>query len=89
MDTVESSESSNRKLLKEFIIDRSRKSIKFAHLVFWYMIAGIDDSESIQMSQHKNKELWAFLETLLTTCEETLEGEAESQTQPDAVQTDL
>ena len=53
------------------------------------MIAGIDDSESIQMSQHKNKELWAFLETLLTTCEETLEGEAESQTQPDAVQTDL
>lgn len=33
--------------LKEFLLARANKSIKFAHLVFWYLLAGIDDSESI------------------------------------------
>lgn len=33
--------------LKEFLLARANKSIKFAHLIFWYLLAGIDDSESI------------------------------------------
>lgn len=36
--------------LKEFLLARSKKSIKFAHLVFWYLLAGIDDSESVQLN---------------------------------------
>ena len=36
-----------RHLLKEFILERSRKSNQFAHKVFWYLVAAIDDSESI------------------------------------------
>ena len=47
--TVEG-EIGHRRLLKEFLLDRSRKSAQFAHLVFWNLMAGIDDSESIQMS---------------------------------------
>lgn len=44
------SESSNaRRLLKDFLLYNSRKSMKFAHLVFWNLVAGIDDSESIQI----------------------------------------
>lgn len=33
--------------LRQFLLNRSKKSLKFAHLVFWYLLAGIDDSESI------------------------------------------
>ena len=44
------SESSNaRRLLKDFLLYNSRKSMKFAHLVFWNLVAGIDDSDSIQI----------------------------------------
>ena len=57
---------SERQLLKDFLLDRSRKSTQFAHLVFWYLMAGIDDSESIQMAQNNKRELWAFLTQLLT-----------------------
>ena len=73
-DTTVSTDNGHRRLLKEFILERSAKSTQFAHLVFWYLIAGIDDSESIQMSQHNNKELWAFLKELLDICEESMSG---------------
>ena len=46
--------------------------MQFAHLVFWYLMAGIDDSESIQMTQYNKRELWAFLTELLSSCEESL-----------------
>ena len=59
-------------MLKNFLLDRSRKSTQFAHLVFWYLMAGIDDSESIQMTQYNKRELWAFLTELLSSCEENL-----------------
>ena len=70
--SVPTASSSERQLLKDFLLDRSRKSTQFAHLVFWYLMAGIDDSESIQMSQHNNCELWAFLNELVSTCEASL-----------------
>ena len=53
---------SPRSLLKAFLLDQGRKSVQFAHLVFGYLLADIDDSESIQMSQHNNREQWAFFE---------------------------
>ena len=68
--TVAEGEIGHRRLLKEFLLDRSRKSTQFAHLVFWNLMAGIDDSESIRMSQNNNQELWAFLGELVSTCEE-------------------
>lgn len=43
--------------------------MQFAHKVFWYLVAAIDDSESIQMCQHNHREMWVFLEKLLSTCE--------------------
>mmetsp|Transcript_24812 Transcript_24812/g.31009 ORF Transcript_24812/g.31009 Transcript_24812/m.31009 type:complete len:106 (-) Transcript_24812:986-1303(-) len=46
----EPDQSNPRRLLKEFLLERSRKSTQFAHMVFWYGVASIDDSESIQMS---------------------------------------
>ena len=51
----------HKKQLREFLLDCSVESLRFGHLVFWYLIASIDDSESIQMSQHNKKELWDFL----------------------------
>ena len=70
---------SPRTLLKEFLLERSNKSTQFAHMVFWYVVASIDDSESIQMSQHNNKEMWSFLEQLLITCEEQLTTQTNEQ----------
>ena len=58
--------STERQLLKDFLLDRSHKSTQFAHLVFWYLLAGIDDSESIQMTQYNKRELWAFLTELVS-----------------------
>lgn len=46
----EDDEQTTRSLLKEFLLERSHKSNQFAHKVFWYIVAAIDDSESIQMS---------------------------------------
>ena len=45
-------------------------------------MAGIDDSESIQMSQHNNRELWAFLDELLSVCEESLTEQAIATSSP-------
>lgn len=39
--------------------------------MFWYLIAGIDDSESIQLNQHRNPELWDFLRTLTKLCDDS------------------
>ena len=53
-------------MLEQFLMDRAKKSIKFAHLIFWYLIAGLDDNESIQMSQHKYPQTWEFLNKLVS-----------------------
>ena len=55
--------------------------MQFAHLVFWYLMAGIDDSESIQMTQYNKRELWAFLTELLSSCEESLTTQQAEQLQ--------
>lgn len=39
--------SKNHALLEEFLLEKAQKSIRFAHLLFWYIIAGLDDSVSI------------------------------------------
>lgn len=57
--------------LRQFLLNRAKKSLKFAHLVFWYLLAGIDDSESVQLNQHRNPELWTFLKTLIQVCEDS------------------
>lgn len=40
-------ETTVREQLRQFLLNRAKKSVKFAHLVFWYLLAGIDDSESV------------------------------------------
>ena len=47
VETVSRQEGNHRKLLEEFLMARAVKSVRFAHLIFWYLLAGIDDSESI------------------------------------------
>ena len=47
VNAIDSTEKSPRQSLKHFLLDRSRKSTQFAHLVFWNLVASIDDSESI------------------------------------------
>lgn len=59
----------HRKMLEDFLLLKAKSSINFAHLLFWYIIAGLDDSESIQLSQHKNPQVWQFLKTLIDTVE--------------------
>lgn len=56
-------------MLEKFLLNKAKDSDRFAHLLFWYIIAGIDDSQSIQLSQHKNQETWAFLKLLIQTVE--------------------
>jgi ATP-dependent Lon protease len=48
--------------------------MKFAHFVFWYLLAGIDDSESIQLNQHNNPDLWCFLRELIKLVEESIDN---------------
>lgn len=52
------SSSRHHKLLEDFLLLKAKGSVNFAHLLFWYIIAGIDDSESIQLSQHKHPTVW-------------------------------
>lgn len=53
--------------LKEWLLQKSRQSLKFAHLMFWCILASMDDSQSIQMSQHKNREVWDVLHQLISS----------------------
>ena len=48
-------------------MNKSRESLRFAHLMFWCILASMDDTQSIQMSQHKNKEVWEVLDMLMTS----------------------
>jgi hypothetical protein len=34
-------------MLENFLLEKAKQSIKFAHLIFWYIVAGLDDSVSI------------------------------------------
>lgn len=51
------------------MLNNATKSIKFAHLVFWYIVAGLDSSESIQLSQHKHPKIWNIINNLINTWE--------------------
>ena len=35
--------------------------------MFWCILSSMDDTQSIQMSQHKNKELWDVLRQLIAS----------------------
>lgn len=54
-------EPDNTNALKEWLLQKSRESLKFAHLMFWCILSSLDDAESMQMSQHRNKEVWDVL----------------------------
>ena len=75
-------------MLEKFLLSKAHSSIRFAHLLFWYIIAGLDDSESIQLSQYKRPQVWTFLRTLIDTVErsekisQTLEKSAEKSSSP-------
>ncbi len=64
--------SKHQELLERFLLNKAKRSTKFAHLLYWYIIAGMDDSESIQLSQHKNPAVWKFLKTLIETVEQEI-----------------
>lgn len=38
--------------LKEFLIQKSSESLRFAHLMFWSILAAMDDTMSLQLSRH-------------------------------------
>lgn len=56
-------------MLEKFVLNKASKSMKFAHLMFWYIVAGLDDNDSIQLSQHKNPKIWALLHRIINTWE--------------------
>jgi hypothetical protein len=47
--------------LKQFLLKKAKESLRFAHMMFWCILSSMDDTQSIQMSQHKKKELWDVL----------------------------
>ena len=53
--------------LKAFLVQKSRESLRFSHLMFWCILSSMDDTQSIQMSQHKNKKVWQVLNQLMTS----------------------
>lgn len=60
-------EQADSNALKEWLLQKSRESLKFAHLMFWCILSSLDDAQSIQMSQHKNKEVWDVLRQLISS----------------------
>ena len=53
--------------LKDFLLAKSQTNLRFAHLMFWCILSSMDDTQSIQMSQHKNKETWDVLKHLISS----------------------
>mmetsp|Transcript_8530 Transcript_8530/g.13148 ORF Transcript_8530/g.13148 Transcript_8530/m.13148 type:complete len:117 (+) Transcript_8530:496-846(+) len=64
--SMTSNDGGNR-ALKNFLLQKSKESLRFSHLMFWCILASLDDTQSLQLSQHKNKEVWKVLNELVSS----------------------
>jgi hypothetical protein len=51
--------------LKEWLLTKSAQNLQFAHKMFWCILSSMDETQSLQMSQHKNKEIWNILNRIV------------------------
>lgn len=53
--------------MQQWLLTKSKQSLRFAHLMFWCILSSMDGTQSIQMSQHCNKEIWSVLNQLVAS----------------------